>query len=410
MTGSAIQLSPRGQLIYQCMSLAVCLLPLYGLALAATALSLLPGSPLAAWTELSQRFSAKAFTLLCLTSFIGGGFLMAGYAISDLAGKRLLRIWTCLVLIILCLCPFVEDADLDMALALALLAGLALSARGLPASTCVQVWRLAFLLVAASLLARHLAAGDLAETLAVLHPRLGFPLCALSLAFWLLTRCGSLSQELAESKLRISAFMLGIAALVMSLAPLQLPPMLAACGAALVILATILLASHLARPLREPGEDKSLAGHWIALAALCWLVFGGLGAISILGDLWQAMRGTNLATAINGFGNWFSLAIALALVNHTASALRGDTQRVTGYMPFWLISFGAGFVFIAQLCRGVAQIYLRRFLAPTAISEADLLLPLTLVWLVCQLAVAAGMLIYALGYFARRPRILVIAP
>ncbi len=410
MTGSVIQLSPRGTLIYQCLNLAVILLPLYALSLLISALSLLPGSPLESWTVPSQRFSAQVFTLLCLSSFIGGGILMARDALSHAAHQRMLRIWICLVAIVLCLGPFTEAAALDLTLALALLAGLAGSARGLPATSRMRIWQLGMLLIAASLPASHLASGELAEALRALPLHLAFPLCALSLAFWLLTRLGALSDDLAEARLRICAFMLGFAALLSSLGRITLPPILAACAAALVIIAFGLVASHLARPLREPNENKSLAGHWIALAALSWLAFGALGAISLTGGLWQAMRGTDLAAAWDGIGGWGSLAIALALVNYTASALRGDNRRVTGYLAFWLISFGAGFAFIAQLCRGVAQAYLREYANPAALSEAELLLPLTLIWLVCQVVLAAGMIVYALGYFARRPRIRVVAP
>ena len=44
------------------------------------------------------------------------------------------------------------------------------------------------------------------------------------------------------------------------------------------------------------------------------------------------------------------------------------------------------------------------------ISDRETLRILGEFWAICQLAVAAGLLIYALGYLARRPKIRVVAP
>ena len=38
----------------------------------------------------------------------------------------------------------------------------------------------------------------------------------------------------------------------------------------------------------------------------------------------------------------------------------------------------------------------------------ELLLPLTLVWIICLFAVAVGIVTYALGFWLRRPRIRVV--
>ena len=102
------------------------------------------------------------------------------------------------------------------------------------------------------------------------------------------------------------------------------------------------------------------------------------------------------------------LAITLAFVNERAASLRGDNRRVTGYVPLWLVAFGAALAGMAQICRGVAMIYLRDVAAAQAADLPALLLPLTVVWIICLTAVAAGLLAYALGFWLRRPAIRVV--
>ena len=118
---------------------------------------------------------------------------------------------------------------------------------------------------------------------------------------------------------------------------------------ALLPLCYIILAGHSYRALASRNDNASLAPHWIALATLFWLVGGGfLGALSIQPAISEAMRGTDLAEAQDWLAGWALLAVALAFVNEAASALRGDNRRVTGYMPLWLIAFGAGLATIVQ--------------------------------------------------------------
>ena len=79
---------------------------------------------------------------------------------------------------------------------------------------------------------------------------------------------------------------------------------------------------------------------------------------------------------------------------------------MTGYIPLWLIAFGVALAGMLLICRGVAQIYLRDVAALR--PSAELMLPLTLIYIACLLAVAAGGLSYALGFCLRLPRIHVI--
>ena len=97
----------------------------------------------------------------------------------------------------------------------------------------------------------------------------------------------------------------------------------------------------------------------------------------------------------------------LAFVNESASSLRGDNRRVTGFVPLWLIALWrrAGGHRVGA-CRGVVQIYLRDVAALDASAMPALLLPLTIVWLICLLAVIcwdrdlrAGILVEAVHGF-----------
>ena len=170
-------------------------------------------------------------------------------------------------------------------------------------------------------------------------------------------------------------------------------------------LCAIILASRNYRALCHRDENASLAPHWLALATLLWLsAFGFLGALSTHPDILHALRASSLAWARDWLMGWALLAITLAAVNLLASELRGDNRRVTGYLPLWLIGFGVGLAGIASLCRGVAELYLRDLAGLEAAALREATLPLTLIWMICLLAVALGIMIFALGFLARRPR------
>ena len=335
--------------------------------------------------------------------------MMAGDATSQVALRRMLLGWRVLTLWTLIVSPFDTVSALYTGLAFALALVLIWSVRCAQGSAFLRVWRLGMLLCAICLPAPHLADGDLAQALISLRLHLALPLCALSMAFWLLPRLSLLTLDSAAAKLPSATLLLAIGGGLISAASLRLPDQVALLAAPLVLMAYIMLANHLARPLREATQDESLARHWLALAILCWLAAGGImGALSMPNALNAVMRATDLRAAHEGLGAWIGLAIALAFINHTATALRGDNRRVTGYAPFWLVSFGLALAFVAQLCRGVAQFTLREY--AVGVNEADALLPLTLILVACQLVVALGIGGYALGFFLRGWRIRVVAP
>ncbi len=407
-----IQLSPRGKILYQFLNLTVVLLLLYSVGFSLSALSLLPAGQLTGLfsAAASQEFRTQIFQLLCLTGFISAGLMMAGESLSDREAARALRAWSAFVALAAVLSPLELGQLLDGITALALLFIL-LWCRRADGSSFMRVWRLSLLLIALSLPAGHIAPSAVGPALDAFQRQAAFALGALSMVFWLMPRFSVGGREKALESLPIAALFLLLGGSLISLGRMPLPALIGLGAAPLVVLSYIILAGHVARSLRERHENASLATHWIALAALCWLAGAGiLGALLIQSGIAEALGGTDISAAQDWLGEWFIAAVVLAFINEAATSLRGDNRRVTGYLPLWLIAFGVGASFIAQLCRGVAQFYLREFGADTAFSEAELLLPITIVWLIGLLVAAAGIVVYALGYFARRPAIRLVEP
>ena len=407
-----IQLSPRGKSIYQFLNLTVVLLLLYAVGFTLAAFAQLPAAPLdAAQSAAIQAFSRQIFKLFCLTGFITAGLMQAGESLNHWQAGRALRAWSVLAALAAILSLFNLGPQSDSLTALALLLILFSSGRAVPASCFMRVWQLSLLLIALSLPAVHIAFDALGAALLTFQRQTAFALGALSIAFWLIPRYSVLDREWTRERLPVAALLLCLGGSLLSLVRLNLPPLFGLGAAPLILLCYIIVASHLARSLRERNANASLAPHWVALAALCWLAGAGiLGPLLGQNGINAALASTEIRAAQAWLADWTIAAVVLAFVNETATSLRGDNRRVTGYAPLWLIAFGVGAAFISELCRGVAQYYLRHFGADARLSEAELLLPITAVWLICLLVVAAGIVAYALGYFARRPAIRVVEP
>lgn len=411
MTGAVIQLSPRGKTIYQMLSLIVALLPLYAAGFFALALHQLPAQPLVGPFELSliERVAGRVFQLIILSGLVSAGIMMAGDGISVLSVIRLRRLWTGLVIVSVGASPFVFAAALDLAAAIALLLFVAASYRAVGSSLYLRVWQAGLLLIVVSLVAAQLVDGRALYALRAFRLQVAYPIAGLSVMFWLMRRYSRVEADWAADGLRIVALLVFLGGGLISLGRLGLPALVSFAATPLIPLCFIVLAGHSYRALSSRNENASLATHWIATATLFWLVGGGfVGALSIQPAINETMRGTDLARAQDWLAGWVSLAIVLAYVNESASSLRGENRRVTGYVPLWLITFGVALASIVLACRGVAQIYLRDVAAVDASAMLELLLPLTVIWIICLLAVAAGIVTYALGFWLRRPRIRVV--
>ncbi len=406
-----IQLSPRGAEQYRLLTLVVCLLPLYAVALLLAASFQLPAQPLAGLVDasLADAFSRRLLHLTVLSGFLAGGLMMASPSPSATALKRIRRTWTALVMLSLAATPLHAGAATELALALVLLL-LARQASHKEDAVYPRVLRLGIALYAVGALASLAATGELtAAAIAVFQPLVGFGMAGLSVVFWLMRRFSRVDAAWTRDGLQIVALLVFLAGSLISLGRLGLPPLIATAGALLVPLCYIILAGHCARAIGERNENATLAPHYIALATLLWLIGGGfVGALSLQPGFAASAASSDIGLMQLGLAGWAALAVVLAWVNDSASALRGENRRVTGYVPFWLLSFGVGLAAVMEACRGVARLYLRLSLNPEQGALLDLLAPLTVLRLICLLAVAASLWIYALGFWLRRMRIRVV--
>ena len=403
-----IQLSRRGAALYQMLSLVVALLLLYAIGFLLDALIQLPGNPLDGRVdaELIDRFASAAFTQLLLTGLVCGGMAMGSLSLSMQGWKLISRVWLGLVLAQIAASVVLSGGLADGLSAAALLCLLAMSWRNGDKSAFTRVWQLSLLLFSLSLLAAHMADGDMQLAIQRFQVQVAGGLGGLSLAFWLLTRLGDIDGGWARDGVRIVAGLLFFAGSVSSMALLGFPLALGMAATPLILLAHMILAAHLYRGLSWRRDEQTLAAHWLGLATLFWLVAGGiLGAATTQASINSVVRGTALQWTGDWLHGWALLSVICALVNATACELRGSQRRVTGYVPLWLVAFGVGLCAIIGAMNGVLEIYLRDVFGLDSAAIGALQLPLTALWLICLVAVALGVLTYALGFWARRPRI-----
>lgn len=411
MRRDGIQLSRRGLALYRLLTRIALLVVILGVGFCLEGLTQLPESPLATLAAPSTlgRATQRLFELVTLGGLISAGIMLAGAELSVERALWLGRLWTALVIASVALAPVGLDAALELAAAILALIALAAGGRSGETSVILRVWQIGLLLIAASIVGAQPLTGQALAAARVFRIQVAYPIAGLSVMFWLMRRYSTVDDEWLQDGLRIVAALVFLAGGLISLGRLGLPPVIAVAAAALVPLCYMILAGHSYRALANRNENATLSPHWIALATLFWLVGGGfLGTLGIQPAISRAMQGTDLAAAQDWLARWVLLAIVLGFVNEAASTLRGDNRRVTGYSPLWLMAFGAGLAAITQACRGVVEIYLRRVGLVDAVALRELLLPLTVVWIICLLTVAVGALIYALGFWLRRPKIRVI--
>lgn len=401
-----IQLSPRGQAVYRLLSLLVGLTALYGLGVLLGAAYALPGNPLAEHMAESviRALTNRAFELALLSGMVAAGLLMAGQALSSRGSRWLSRGWIALALGSLSATPFASGLTLSIALSIgALFVALLPKPTELTERGVQRLWRLGMLLAALSLPLPHLIDSAPAATFRAVQLQVAFALAMMSIVYWLFGQFSRVESGWARDSLRTCSVLLLLGGGFICAGRLGLSASIALAAGALVLLCFVIIASHWVRAISRRDENATLSPHWLALATLLWLVNGLLGALSIQPGIQAAMRGSELMAAQDWLAGSGLLCVLLALVNQAASDLRGDNRRITGYIPFWLCGFGAALATIFQAGRGLLQHYLR------ADATAELLLPLSALWMGCLLAFTAGLHMYTLGYLARLPRIRVLA-
>ena len=230
-----------------------------------------------------------------------------------------------------------------------------------------------------------------------------------AIGFWLMQRFGNVLVEWANDGTYIVAGLVAFAGGWVSLAPLytiSASGSLALLGIIIVPTAYAIFASHSYRALSVRSEWKTLSAHWYVLGLLLLMLsislIGTLTALPAVNQWVQGTRITDLQWTMTAFG---LLAIILGVINQTGAELRGINVRITGLMPFWLVTFGFLGASLALGASGIVQVYLERILTTGYLDVQRMLVPLYLLWILGWFSVALGMGIYALGFRARRPEI-----
>lgn len=408
-----IRLSARGKIQYQFLSLIVLLMLLYSAGFLLEALFQLPANPLALHLgeETVKHVTARCLSLTITTGLVAAGIAMASGSLSVRILQVFQRAWIAMIVLALLASPFLQAKLLDALTAAGLLALLALTASDKEASAFMRVWQVGLALACLCSLAQPFASSPWDKVLELYQWHVAYSIAALGVAFWLMTRFSTLERGWANDGVKIVAVLLFLSGSLISIARLGLSPPVSISAAPLIILSYTIQAGHVYRALSLRDNDRSLAPHWIAVAALFWLLAGGfLGAISLHAGLNHALQNTALQAAQDWLASWALLAVICAYLNSVAAELRGGNMRVTGYAPFWLVAFGVALSTTLQACRGVVEIVLRDNFALDRARIIAMSAPLTQIWVICVLAVAIGIMTYALGFWARRPRIHVDAP
>lgn len=229
-------------------------------------------------------------------------------------------------------------------------------------------------------------------------------LAGVALAFWLMRRISNVPQAWADRGLYNLAGLLALAGVLLAAGPLHTLPLdIPALPAVLLLVpaAYLLLAAHSYRALSDRGPAQTLAAHWLGLAVLLLLVQALLGALAALPSVAQWVQGTRLSDLQLTLVAFALLALVLGVINQAAAELRLANERITGLLPFWLVSFGLLGGGLALAAAGVVQTYLERVLTVGYLDTQALLVPLYAAWLLGLLLLAAGLGVYALGFRAR---------
>lgn len=278
----------------------------------------------------------------------------------------------------------------------------------------VSVWSAGLLLSALCALLGLLPPSDyvadrLLRTLAVgLNSHVAYVVSGVALAFWCMRRFSNISPLWAEWGLYTTCGLLALAGARVAIAPLY-PfgaegPLLSAV-LLLVPLAVAIFAGHSYRALSDRNGTATLSAHWTALGVLCLIIGVGVVGFFISWPTVQPyIQGTRLSDWQMSLTLYGVAAFLLATNNQASAELRGHNQRVTGLVPFWLVSFGLLIGGGGLLAAGVAQVYMERYLSVGYLDTQRAITPLYLIWIGGWLSVHVGVGIYALGWRARRPQ------
>ena len=239
---------------------------------------------------------------------------------------------------------------------------------------------------------------------------IAFPVAAVALAFWLMHRMSNITPVWAEMGVNVVAGFVALAGALLTLPTfyslVESEGIRALGGIGVVVLPVVYLifAAHSYRALSDRNTNATLAAQWLALGVLLFLIGGGLlGGVGALPNLRDFTAGTRLSDLQTTLMQFAVVALLLGVFNQAVAELRGQNRRITGLMPFWLVAFGVIGGGAALAAAGVAQVYLERLLSVGYLETQTLLIPLYTLWFMGLILLAFGVLVYALGFWVRRP-------
>ncbi len=413
----------------------VILLMLYAAAALLTAVKFLtPDDPLALSLPYQQisGMAAVLLDLAALTGLLGGGVYVAvaqqtNYQVAD---ERLLRngfrLWTLLLAAataagllglldarpLLELPPFLRIAQVLFVLLLAVNV-----LRSAANSPVLRVWAAGTgVFVIAGMIAL-IPAGDyvtekMLRALAVgLRLNVAYPLAAFALGYWLLRRFSRIAPEWADIGIYTVGGLVTSAGVLTTLSGLQLlgaPDWARTMGNMAVIIIPacyLIVASHCYAALADRSADKGFSAHWFALSLLLFLLgIGLLGAVNAAPGAAQWTSGTRLSDLQATLTLLAVAAMGLGVVNQGSAELYNQDRRIAGLIPFWLVAFGVLGSGLALALAGVVQVFTERRLSIGYLDVQTLIAPLYGLWTFGLLLLALGAGIYALAFYARRPK------
>ena len=243
-----------------------------------------------------------------------------------------------------------------------------------------------------------------------LRLQVGYLLAGLALMFWLMHRFSNITPAWMQMGVYNLGGMLALAGVLNTIVPLvmientSLPPLLQLFTVIYVPLVFINLAAHSYRALSDRNSSQMLAAHWVAFAVILLLLAGGLmGMLNTLGDLNRWTQGTRLTDLRLTLMALALVAVLLGVINQSGAEIREENRRITGLIPFWLVSFGVIGGSVALFGAGIVQVYMERIMGVGYLETQTAMIPLYGFWVVGWLIVALGMITYILGFWARRP-------
>jgi nitric oxide reductase subunit B len=215
----------------------------------------------------------------------------------------------------------------------------------------------------------------------------------------------------SEPGLYIVAGVLSVAGVLVSAAPLyaldsvDFSHTVGSVGVVVVPLAMMIFAAHSYRGLSDRNATHTLAAHWYALSLILFLLgIGVLGAIVSAPDVNRWTQGTRLTDLQHTLTSLAIIAMLFGVINQSVAEMRGVNRRITGLLPYWLVTFGVLGGGLALAGAGVVQVYLERVLSVGYLDTQSHIEPLYTGWFAGYVIVGIGVVIYAIGFYVRRPK------